>query len=248
MSVRELIARQSVDVLLPHLPQKGGRVLELGCGDGAVAAELERGGYRVLALDPDADAVERARDRGVEARVASWPEGVPDEAGFHAVVCVRSLHHMERLDASVARAREVLRSGGTLLAVEFDRTPLDPVAAAWVRSTTRILDAALGLETDEESFERRLVAGDDPAVAWAELHHHYDQEFPTLVEMRRALKRAMGSLREETCATLYRYPARALPDVDAATAVARRLLAAERELLDTGRVELPGRLLVARRD
>lgn len=248
MSIRELIARQSAELLTAHLPSEGGRVLELGCGDGAVAAELAARGVRVLALDPDADAVERARGRGVDARVAEWPEDAPVEGDFDAVFCVRSLHHMERLEASVARAREALVPGGILLAVEFDRTPLDPVAAAWIRSVARILDAALGLDADEESFERRLVDGDDPAMAWAELHHHYDQEFPTLVEMRRALEGEMASVREEACATLYRYPARALPDVDGAAAVTRRLLAAERELMDTGRVELPGRLLAARRD
>jgi ubiquinone/menaquinone biosynthesis C-methylase UbiE len=56
----------------------GRRVLELGCGDGRLTLGIARDAASVLAFDPDAEAVERARRslpaelaRRVEYRVAS---------------------------------------------------------------------------------------------------------------------------------------------------------------------------------
>jgi 2-polyprenyl-3-methyl-5-hydroxy-6-metoxy-1,4-benzoquinol methylase len=40
---------------------RGRRVLELGCGDGRLTVGLARDAAHVLAFDPDAEAVERAR-------------------------------------------------------------------------------------------------------------------------------------------------------------------------------------------
>ncbi len=40
---------------------RGQRVLELGCGDGRLTLGIAADAARVLAFDPDADAVERAR-------------------------------------------------------------------------------------------------------------------------------------------------------------------------------------------
>jgi 2-polyprenyl-3-methyl-5-hydroxy-6-metoxy-1,4-benzoquinol methylase len=45
------------------------RVLELGCGDGRLTVPIARDAAQVLALDPDAEAVERAR-RSLPAELA----------------------------------------------------------------------------------------------------------------------------------------------------------------------------------
>ena len=45
------------------------RVLELGCGDGRVTLGIAQDAARVLAFDPDAEAVERAR-RSLPAQLA----------------------------------------------------------------------------------------------------------------------------------------------------------------------------------
>jgi predicted RNA methylase len=57
---------------------RGQRVVELGCGDGRLTVGLARDASHVLAFDPDAEAVERARrslpaalDDRVSYRVAS---------------------------------------------------------------------------------------------------------------------------------------------------------------------------------
>ncbi|HEY7795718.1 MAG TPA: class I SAM-dependent methyltransferase [Gaiellaceae bacterium] len=48
---------------------RGLRVLELGCGDGRLTIPIARDAANVLALDTDADAVERAR-RSLPAELA----------------------------------------------------------------------------------------------------------------------------------------------------------------------------------
>jgi 2-polyprenyl-3-methyl-5-hydroxy-6-metoxy-1,4-benzoquinol methylase len=60
---------------------RGRRVIELGCGDGRLTIPVARDAARVIAFDPDAEAVERARRtlpsdlaERVEYRVASGTE------------------------------------------------------------------------------------------------------------------------------------------------------------------------------
>jgi ubiquinone/menaquinone biosynthesis C-methylase UbiE len=48
---------------------RGRRVLELGCGDGRLTLGIAQEAARVLAFDPDAEAVERAR-RSLPAELA----------------------------------------------------------------------------------------------------------------------------------------------------------------------------------
>ena len=48
---------------------RGRRVLELGCGDGRLTVGIAREAASVLAFDPDAEAVERAR-RALPAELA----------------------------------------------------------------------------------------------------------------------------------------------------------------------------------
>jgi 2-polyprenyl-3-methyl-5-hydroxy-6-metoxy-1,4-benzoquinol methylase len=60
---------------------RGRRVIELGCGDGRLTVPVARDAARVLAFDPDSEAVERARHSlpaelagRIEYRVASGTE------------------------------------------------------------------------------------------------------------------------------------------------------------------------------
>ncbi len=74
------------------------RVLELGCGDGRLTAGIARDAANVLAFDPDAEAVERARAtlptelaERVSFRVASGKTIEVEPHSFDLVVCSWSL-------------------------------------------------------------------------------------------------------------------------------------------------------------
>lgn len=98
------------------------RVLDLGCGDGAVAAALDREGFEVTGVDPSASAIARAARQVPSARFICCPaEALPaDLAGFDAACFVNSLHHVPEvhMDTALLTALSALRPGGALIVIE----------------------------------------------------------------------------------------------------------------------------------
>ena len=107
----------------------GRRVLEIGLGYGTVAEFLARAGADYHGLDIAAGPVEMARHR-----LASVPSARPEQvqqgsaldlpfadASFDRVVSIGCLHHTGNLGRAVAEARRVLRPGGELLLMVYNR-------------------------------------------------------------------------------------------------------------------------------
>ncbi|MBN2311218.1 MAG: class I SAM-dependent methyltransferase [Candidatus Hydrogenedentes bacterium] len=97
-----------------------GRVLDVGCGDGAIAGAL--GGCSAVGFDISPRCAALAKQRGVKAVVADAAAGIPFRDGaFDTVYCVDVLHHLggawERVLGEIDR---VLRPGGTAAVVEPD--------------------------------------------------------------------------------------------------------------------------------
>ncbi|TDC52028.1 class I SAM-dependent methyltransferase [Jiangella ureilytica] len=117
------------DARLADLVPAGARaVLEVGCGDGFLAARLaERSpSPQVVALDVDAPVLARARSRFPDAAV-DWTHGDllthPFEpASFDAVVSNATLHHLPDTAAALRRLGSLVRPGGTLGIVGLTRT------------------------------------------------------------------------------------------------------------------------------
>jgi SAM-dependent methyltransferase len=103
--------------LLGHV-RPGDRVLDLGAGDGAFAAQLRATGCEVVAVDVAEEALRRARARepGLDARHVE--EGAPlplDEGAVDVVWAGEMLEHVADVVGLLAEVRRVLRWGGTLL-------------------------------------------------------------------------------------------------------------------------------------
>jgi SAM-dependent methyltransferase len=107
--------------VLASLPAPPARVLEIGAGDGWLAAALA--GYDVVAIDP-------ASESPQVRRVALLDLDEPD-ASFDAAVAVVSLHHVEPLEASCERLAALVRPGGLLVVDEVDFERVDERAARW---------------------------------------------------------------------------------------------------------------------
>jgi SAM-dependent methyltransferase len=113
-------------LLLRQLPARCGRVLDVGCGAGAFAAELARRADQVDALDRSPAMIEAAR-RAVPSNVCCILADVLEQPlpaeGYDAIVSVTALHHMP-LETALPRLAGALRPGGVLAAVALPRTDL----------------------------------------------------------------------------------------------------------------------------
>lgn len=100
------------------VPPDAMRVLDVGCGDGFLAARLARRVPRVVAVDVDAPVLQRARERFPDAPV-EWVHGdvlTMDGLGrFHAVVSNAALHHFPDTRAALRRLRSLVAPGGNLV-------------------------------------------------------------------------------------------------------------------------------------
>ncbi len=105
------------------LPGPPARVLEIGAGDGSLAAALREAGYDVVAIDP------AATEEGVLAVALADFEAAP--RSFDAAVAVVSLHHVVPLGHSLRHLAGLLRRGAPLVTDEFDGWAYDERAAAW---------------------------------------------------------------------------------------------------------------------
>ena len=104
------------------LPPPPARVLEIGAGEGELAAILTSAGYDVTAIDPKGTAP--------VLPVALDVLDAPPHS-FDAAVAMVSLHHVVPLGHSLRRLSEVLRHGARLVIDEFAVERLDERAAAW---------------------------------------------------------------------------------------------------------------------
>jgi len=104
------------------LPPRPARVLEIGAGDGTLAAALRDDGYDVLAIDPAG---------GDDILQVPLHELDAPTHFFTAAVAVTSLHHVDPLDASIERLADLLPPGAPLVVDEFDVGRYDERAAGW---------------------------------------------------------------------------------------------------------------------
>lgn len=118
------VARLHGRVAAIAAPEPGRRVLEIGCGTGAVTARLVARGARVTALDQNPEMLDLARARLAGAPV-TWLERTASEIDrltedFDAVVASLCLSEMSRSERAfvLRRAGERLAPGG--LAVVAD--------------------------------------------------------------------------------------------------------------------------------
>jgi SAM-dependent methyltransferase len=96
-------------------PRAGERILDLGCGDGVLTAQLAAIGCDMVGVDGSAAQVEAARALGLDARVMDG-ERLEFEAEFDAVFSNAALHWMPHPDAVIAGVGRALKPRGRFVA------------------------------------------------------------------------------------------------------------------------------------
>jgi len=131
-----------------------GSVLDVGCGDGALAAALDDGTRAIVGIDPDERCVREARRKHPSPRMAfercSFEDFAADRS-FAAVLFIASLHHMEMAPALI-KAKELLSPGGKLLVVGLAKpsTVPDYVVELLRVIPSRAVSALKRMRTSEE--------------------------------------------------------------------------------------------------
>lgn len=222
MDVTTVAVPHTLAQLKPLLPAPPARVLEVGCGRGALAAALADVGYAVTGVDRDAEMAAAAGERGVPVIQTD----VHDVSGeYDVVLFTRSLHHAEDLDDILAHAGTLLARGGQVIIEEFAWERVDHEAADFVYDNRGLLVAA-GL------LDAKMPSG-DPLDAWVAGHDVLHQGSAMLA----ALSRAGAEMTTVTTAMLWRLidgrgaiwtePATRAPDVlDAIRRAEERRIAA----------------------
>lgn len=114
---RDLITfRYGPHLLLAGMAVPGGRVLDVGMGEGALALHFQAQGHEVVGVELDPVLAAAARRRGLnvhEIDVAT--DDLSGLGAFDTVICADVLEHLAQPADALARLRGLLRPGGQLL-------------------------------------------------------------------------------------------------------------------------------------
>lgn len=98
-------------------PIRGGRLLDVGCGDGTMMRNLQRLGWRVQGLEPDPAAVKAARHAGLNVQQGTIDTITLEQNAFDAVIMTHVIEHVSDPKFVLEACRHVLRPGGQLVVV-----------------------------------------------------------------------------------------------------------------------------------
>lgn len=140
----------------------GARVLEIGCGTGAVARVLASKSAigEVVGIDPSEIFIERARQLAHDARKLSFVVGdgrqLPfEDARFDATVCHTSLCHIPGPEQVLAEAARVTAHGGFLAVFDGDYATTT-VASSAIDPLQACADATIETLVHDRFLVRRL--------------------------------------------------------------------------------------------
>lgn len=95
----------------------GKKVLDVGCGTGAMLSELKAAGFKVFGLDGSPEALKFCRKRGLkDLKRTDFEKRLPyTDGSFDTVLCLDVLEHIEHDSGLLAEMRRVLGQNGKLI-------------------------------------------------------------------------------------------------------------------------------------
>lgn len=131
--VRKFTGRQKRKLIEKASGRTGGALLDIGCGTGFFASTMQRAGWTVTAVEPDAGARKIASEQfGVAAHDSDHLYQLT-EAQFDVITLWHVLEHMHQLQEVVAQLRKLLNPDGTIFIAVPNYTSYDATefGACW---------------------------------------------------------------------------------------------------------------------
>lgn len=132
--------------------RRPGRLLDVGCGTGDLAAVFGNRGWQIFGIEPSAQAAEHARAAGVDVVVGTLADAPWQPESFDAITFNHSLEHIDDPAEALRQARQLLRPGGVVsIAV--------PNYGSWHRRAFGSAWFQLDLPRHLQHFDRDSLAG-----------------------------------------------------------------------------------------
>ncbi|MBA4302917.1 MAG: hypothetical protein C0424_01695 [Sphingobacteriaceae bacterium] len=93
--------------------QSKGSLLDIGCGTGAFAANMQAAGWKVQGVEPDEGAAARARKRGLKVEPEQWLEGCSEQ--FEVITMWHVLEHVHDLKTRFSQLYSLCKPGGWVI-------------------------------------------------------------------------------------------------------------------------------------
>jgi len=109
------VSSMAKDVVALLAPQQGEAILDLGCGDGEIAAYLQSEGCQLTCVDASASMVAAANNRGLMARQLNGHK-LDYVSQFDAVFSNAALHWMLEPEKVISGVNKALKNNGRFVA------------------------------------------------------------------------------------------------------------------------------------
>lgn len=163
--VVEHYLRKRVEFIRSHVPR--GKILDVGCGTGALAERLAAEGYEVTGIDPSEGMLGVLRERApsITAVHADGTDLPFEDDSFDLAYCVAVMHHVAEpcaVHKTLAEMVRVTRGGGRVLV--WDHNPRNPY---WRNLMARVPQdtGAERLIPKAEILDGLHAAGAEPLLA-----------------------------------------------------------------------------------
>jgi len=223
-------AALSAEFVLKALPHKAASVLDVGCGDGLIAAKLVEKKVDLLALDSNPKSVEKTRALGIETVACNILDF--NHTPFDLIIVSRALHHMPDLPKTIKKLSSLLKTDGRLLIDDFGFEYIEAREAGWLIDQTKQIKAAFAEQPTRHAW---LLNSDnlDPQKAyllWRDIHW-LKHGLVTAAAMKKELSNQLQVEFDRSGPYLFRYLCDLLPETEEGAEEAQRIRRLEQDLI-----------------
>lgn len=206
MKPSEIQTSETLRFILENILSNKSRILEIGCGSGKLAKQLDSLGHEIVAVDSSEKLIKNARRIGVDARIANFPDF--EEQPFDVILFTRSLHHIRPLLPALDKTHHLVKPSGLVLVEDFAYNDTNEFTAAWFYTLLKLLESCNALTVGKDSFGRRLLQGNGDISLWQDHVHKIN----TAQEILQAISERFKILKAKSAPYLYRYISAMVPD------------------------------------